>query len=77
MQNQEDVLANAARVLGISLRETEDVLTRDLLKATASYINCTDGVNGRLFAVVKSFLMVLKLLTRNGEDNKAELAFVS
>ena len=46
MQNQEDVLANAARVLGISLRETEDVLTRDLLRATASYINCTDGVNG-------------------------------
>lgn len=35
----------AAR-LGVSLRQTEDQLTRDMLQATASFINCTGGVNG-------------------------------
>jgi hypothetical protein len=35
-------------------------------------INCTSGTNGRFVAVVKSFLMDLKLLPRNGEDNKAQ-----
>jgi N4-gp56 family major capsid protein len=28
------------------LRQTEDQLTRDMLAATASFINCTGGVNG-------------------------------
>lgn len=35
----------AAR-LGVSLRQTEDQLTRDMLAATAAFINCTGGVNG-------------------------------
>ena len=35
----------AAR-LGVSLRQTEDQLTRDMLAATAGFINCTGGVNG-------------------------------
>lgn len=35
-----------ARRLGVSLRQTEDQLTRDMLAATASFINCTGGVNG-------------------------------
>lgn len=35
----------AAR-LGVSLRQTEDVLTRDMLAGTASFINCTGGVDG-------------------------------
>lgn len=35
----------AAR-LGVSLRQTEDQLTRDMLAATASFVNCTGGVNG-------------------------------
>ena len=35
----------AAR-LGVSLRQTEDQLTRDMLAATASFINCVGGVNG-------------------------------
>ena len=35
----------AAR-LGVSLRQTEDQLTRDMLASTASFINCTGGVNG-------------------------------
>lgn len=35
----------AAR-LGVSLRQTEDQLTRDMLAATAGFINCTGGFNG-------------------------------
>lgn len=30
----------------MSLRQTEDQLTRDMLAATAAFINCTGGVNG-------------------------------
>lgn len=40
------VLNECARRLGVSLRQTEDQLTRDMLAATASFINCTGGVNG-------------------------------
>lgn len=46
LQNQEDVLNEASIRLGVSLRQTEDELTRDMLAATASFINCTGGVNG-------------------------------
>lgn len=46
LQNQEDVLNEASIRLGVSLRQTEDTLTRDMLAATASFINCTGGVNG-------------------------------
>ena len=35
-----------ARRLGVSLRQTEDQLTRDMLASTASFINATGGVNG-------------------------------
>lgn len=40
------VLNECARRLGVSLRQTEDQLTRDMLASTASFINCTGGVNG-------------------------------
>lgn len=40
------VLNEAAKRLGVSLRQTEDELVRDMLAATASTINCTGGVNG-------------------------------
>ena len=40
------VLNEATKRLGISLRQTEDQLTRDMLAATAGFINCTSGVNG-------------------------------
>lgn len=46
MQNQDPVLNECAARLGVSLRQTEDQLTRDMLAATASFINCTGGVNG-------------------------------
>jgi len=44
--NQDPVLNEAAARLGQSLRETEDQLVRDMLEATASFINCVGGVNG-------------------------------
>lgn len=46
LQNQDPVLNECAARLGVSLRQTEDQLTRDMLAATASFINCTGGVNG-------------------------------
>jgi len=46
LQNQDPVLNEAAARLGVSLRQTEDELTRNMLASTASAINCTGGVNG-------------------------------
>lgn len=46
LQNQDPVLNEAAARLGVSLRQTEDTLTRDMLAGTAAFINCTGGVNG-------------------------------
>ena len=44
------------------MRETDDELTRNMLVATSSAINCVNGVNGRNVAVVKSSLIDSKLL---------------
>ncbi len=46
LQNQDPVLNECAARLGVSLRQTEDQLTRDMLASTASFINCTGGFNG-------------------------------
>jgi len=46
LQNQDPVLNEAAKRLGVSLRQTEDELTRNMLESTASFINCVGGVNG-------------------------------
>jgi len=70
--NEDPVLNETASLLSQCLRETEDALVRNMLQATASVLNCVNGVNGkqnRDIAVVKSFLMDLKLLS---EDNKAQ-----
>ncbi len=40
------VLNEAAQRLGVSLRQTEDELTRNMLNSTASFINATGGTNG-------------------------------
>ncbi len=40
------VLNECASRLGVSLRQTEDQLTRDMLAGTAAFINCTGGVDG-------------------------------
>lgn len=44
--NEDPVLNSAAARLGQAMRETQDVLVRDILEATASVINCVNGVNG-------------------------------
>lgn len=44
--NQERVLNEAALILGLQLRETEDELIRDMLASTVSQINCVFGTNG-------------------------------
>lgn len=76
LQRNDRVLNAAVKQLGEGLMRTEDELVRNMLTATASFINCTAGVNGRIVAVLKSFLMGLKLLTGNAEDNKAEAGFM-
>lgn len=46
LQNQDPVLNEAAQRLGVSLRQTEDELIRNMLASTASFINCVSGTNG-------------------------------
>jgi N4-gp56 family major capsid protein len=46
LQNQDPALNEAAARLGVSLRQTEDQLMRDMLASTASFINCVGGTNG-------------------------------
>lgn len=46
LQRQDPVLNQAALRLGVSLRQTEDELTRNMLASTASSINCVNGTNG-------------------------------
>lgn len=46
LQNQDPVLNEAAQRLGVSLRQTEDELTRNMLSSSASFVNCTGGTNG-------------------------------
>lgn len=60
------VLNEAAARLGVSLRQTEDELTRNMLAATAGFINCVGGVNGRFIAVVKFPLIDLEI--QNGQQ---------
>lgn len=42
------VLNEAAQRLGVSLRQTEDQLMRDMLASTSAFINCVSGVDGDL-----------------------------
>jgi N4-gp56 family major capsid protein len=44
--NEDPVLNETASLLAQSLRETEDELTRNMLAATASFVNCVGGVDG-------------------------------
>lgn len=46
LQAQDPVLNEAAARLGVSLRQTEDELARDMLVATAAFVNCVGGING-------------------------------
>jgi len=46
LTNNDPVLNAAAERLGVQLRQTEDQLISSMLASTASFINCTGGVNG-------------------------------
>lgn len=46
LQNQDPVLNEAVKRLGVSMRQTEDELIRNMLSSTASSINCVNGTNG-------------------------------
>lgn len=46
LQSQEDVLTEASYLLGLNLRESEDILMRDMMAASASFVNCQGGSNG-------------------------------
>jgi N4-gp56 family major capsid protein len=46
LQNQDPALNEAAQRLGVSLRQTEDQLMRDMLASTATFVNCVSGTNG-------------------------------
>lgn len=62
------VLNECAARLGVSLRQTEDQLTRDMLASTASFINCTGGVNGDVPTEITASdvqLIVRSLLNNN------------
>jgi N4-gp56 family major capsid protein len=68
LQAQDPVLNEAAARLGVSLRQTEDTLTRDMLASTASFINCTAGVNGDVPSEITRYDIdgvVQTLLTNN------------
>lgn len=65
LQAQDPVLNEASIRLGVSLRQTEDQLMRDMLASSIAFVNCTNGLNGRengFVAVVKSSLIDLELL---------------
>ncbi len=63
------VLNEATQRLGVSLRQTEDEITRNMLQSTASFINCVAGANGRVVAVLKPSLIDLEVLQ---QDDRAE-----
>jgi hypothetical protein len=68
-------LAWVSERLAVSMRQAEDLILRDYIISAASEINAGGGSNNRkdwVFVVVKSLVMDLKLLARNGEDNKAQ-----
>lgn len=69
LQNQESVLNQAALRLGVSLRQTEDELVRNMLASTASQINCTNGNgadNPTTLSVEDIGIMTSTLLSNNG-----------
>jgi N4-gp56 family major capsid protein len=46
LQNQDPALNEATIRLGVSLRQTEDQLMRDMMLATSTFVNCVGGADG-------------------------------
>ena len=71
--NQDPVMNQTVSLLSQNMRETEDELVRNMLSATSSQINATNGTNGRKYvAVVKSSLIDLEPLTDYAEGDRAQ-----
>ncbi len=67
LQNQDPVLNETAELLGLSLRMTEDQITRDMLASTATQYDCTGGANGDIPSDISlsDFDMVTSALLTN------------
>ena len=48
LTSQDPVLNEACQRLGVSLRQTEDQLMRDMLLSSTAFFNCVGGTNGDL-----------------------------
>ena len=46
IQNQDKPLNYSTQLLGLQLRETEDQLTKNMLLASAAFVNCVGGAGG-------------------------------
>lgn len=76
IQNQESVLNEAALRLGVSLRQTEDELTRNMLAATAAQINCENGNNGDVPTNIAQEDVDIVVRTLLGNDAKMFLSSI-
>ena len=59
---EDRVLNESSRLLAQNLAQTMDEVTRDVLASTSSVLQCANGVNGRVIAVLKPFLIDLEIL---------------
>ena len=57
---QDETANEVADMLSQNMFSTLDVVTRDVLDATSSQIDCTNGVNGREIAVLKPLVIDLE-----------------
>ena len=57
---EDQVLNEASRLLAQNLGQTIDEITRDVLASTASVLQCSNGTNGKVNAVVKPDLIDLE-----------------
>lgn len=57
---EDRVLNESSRLLAQNLAQTMDEVTRDVLASTSSVLQCSNGVNGRSIAVVKSLVIDLE-----------------
>jgi len=73
LQSQDPVLNEATKRLGVSLRHTEDQLTRDMLAASATEIRCTAGTNGDNPTNINRWDIDLAVRTLMGHDARTIL----
>lgn len=67
LQADAPILNEYVKVLGVNMRETEDVLIRKVLESASLVLNCTEGVNGNVPTEITraDILKITTLLQRN------------